>query len=102
LTERLLRPGRFPAPVDAAAVAADWADRGFDCRPFTDPPGRTWTGFVHRTNEVVTVIDGRLELTVGEETVTVGPGDEAFIPKGARHSVRNVHSGTTNWLFGYD
>jgi hypothetical protein len=25
-----------------------------------------------------------------------------FIPKGAVHSVKNVHGATTRWLFGYD
>ncbi len=30
------------------------------------------------------------------------PGDEVFIPKGARHSVKNIHVATTQWLYGYD
>ena len=29
-------------------------------------------------------------------------GDEIFIPRQVRHSVKNVHSATTRWLFGYD
>jgi hypothetical protein len=29
---------RFPRPVDRAAVARDWAARGYDCRLFVDPP----------------------------------------------------------------
>jgi len=29
-------------------------------------------------------------------------GDEVFIPKGAVHSVRNIHTGTTRWYYGYD
>jgi len=24
------------------------------------------------------------------------------IPRGAVHSVRNIHAGTTRWLYGYD
>ncbi len=36
------------------------------------------------------------------ETVTVEPGDEVFIPKGALHSLRNVHHATSVWLYGYD
>ncbi len=69
---------------------------------FTDPPGREWNDFVHDCNELVTVVEGRLEMTVAGETCAVAPGDEVFIPKGARHSVRNVHHATTRWLFGYD
>ena len=57
---------------------------------------------MHGCNELVTVVEGRLEMEVAGETALVGPGDEVFIPKGARHSVRNVHDGTSVWLYGYD
>jgi quercetin dioxygenase-like cupin family protein len=57
---------------------------------------------VHATNELVTVAEGRLEVTVAGKRLVAEPGDEIFIPKGARHSVRNIHSDTTRWLYGYD
>lgn len=98
----LLTKAKFAAPVDRRAVAADWAARGYSCGLFVDPPGREWNGFVHDTNELVTVAEGQLELEVAGETVEAGPGDEVFIPRGAVHSVRNVHEATTRWLFGYD
>jgi quercetin dioxygenase-like cupin family protein len=94
--------GRFAAPVDPAAVRREWQARGYSCIRFTDPPGRAWNGFVHDTNELVTVVEGRLRFTIGHDTVEVGPGDEAFIPRGALHSVLNIHAGTTHWLYGYD
>jgi quercetin dioxygenase-like cupin family protein len=97
----LLIKGRFSAPVDRAAVAADWAARGYSCGLFVDPPGREWNGFVHATNELVTVSEGRLEIEIDGTRLTAGPGDEVFIPKGAVHSVRNLHDGTTRWLYGY-
>ena len=93
---------KFPRPVDSEAVAADWAGRGFSCHDFLDPPGQVWPDFVHRTGELVTVVEGRLELEVAGETVLAEPGDEVFIPEGASHTVRNVHPGRTHWLFGYD
>lgn len=101
MTEYLTRD-RFPAPVDEASVAADWRARGYSCGSFVDPPGRRWEDFVHDCNELVTVVEGRLEMAVAGETVTVEVGDEVFIPKGARHSVRNLHAGTSVWLYGYD
>ena len=93
---------KFAAPVDPRAVAASWKARGYSCHNFTDPPGREWNGFVHATNELLTVVEGRLELTMAGEKLQVGPGDEAFIPRDAVHSVKNVNGGTTRWLFGYD
>ncbi len=98
----LLERNRFAAPVDKAAVAADWRGRGYTCGTFVDPPGQCWDDFVHDCNELVTVAEGRLEMVVAGETVNLGPGDEVFIPKGARHSLRNIHDGTSVWLYGYD
>ncbi len=98
----LLDRQKFAAPLDKAVVAADWHGRGYSCGTFVDPPGQCWEGFVHDCNELVTVVEGRLEMVVAGETVTLEPGDEVLIPKGALHSVRNIHDGTSVWLYGYD
>ncbi|WP_422365486.1 cupin domain-containing protein [Pelagibius sp.] len=97
-----ITPGYFAAPVDAATVAADWKARGYSCHVFDDPPGQSWDDFVHDTNEVVTVAEGRLALVVEARRFVMEAGDEAFIPRGARHSVINIAGGRTRWLFGYD
>ncbi len=96
-----LERGKFPAPLDRAAVAAEWRARGYSCGSFVDPPGRRWEDFVHDCNELVTVIEGRLEMVVSGETMTLEPGDEVFIPKGALHSVRIILHDSTVWLYGY-
>lgn len=90
------------SPPDRQAIAQDWRSRGFSCGLFVDPPGREWLEFVHETNELVTVLEGRLELIIEGEAAALHPGDEAFIPRRCRHSVRNIHHGTTRWLYGYD
>jgi len=99
---RLHVSGKFPLPLDKRAVANEWKKRGYSCDEFVDPPGRTWTGFVHDCNELVTVIEGRLHMTIGDQECIAEPGDEIRIPKGALHSVRNSHPGVTRWLYGYD
>ncbi len=93
---------KFPAPVDRVKVAADWRMRGYSCAVFVDPPGRAWTDFVHGSNELVAVAEGRLEVIVRDVRMVAEPGDEIFIPRGARHSVRNIDSHATHWLYGYD
>jgi quercetin dioxygenase-like cupin family protein len=93
---------RFSPPADQTVVAADWRQRGYSCAWFSDPPGREWRDFRHSTNELVTVVEGRLELTVAGSIYRVEPGDEVFIPRGAVHSVKNSHTSTTRWLYGYD
>lgn len=93
---------KFPVPLDRDQVTQDWRRRGYSCDLFTDPPGREWKDFVHTTNELVTVMEGALKLTIGREEIIAEPGDEVFIPKGVCHSVKNVSSSTTHWLYGYD
>lgn len=93
---------KFRMPVDHGEVVRDWIQRGFSCEQFTDPPRREWRDFVHKTNELVTVTEGRLEVVMHSESYVVEPGDELFIPRGVAHTVRNIHSATTRWLYGYD
>jgi uncharacterized protein YdcH (DUF465 family)/quercetin dioxygenase-like cupin family protein len=93
---------KFALPVDVAVVTRDWIKRGFSCRGFTDPPGQRWSDFVHDTDELVTVVDGRLEVVMHGESWVLEPGDELYIPRGVMHTVHNVHDQTTRWLYGYD
>lgn len=97
----VFRRGYFAVPVARDAVAVNWRARGYDCHDFSDPPGRAWRDFVHDVDEVVTVLSGRLALEMDDVALELGPGDEAFIPRGARHTVRSIAEGRTDWLFGY-
>jgi quercetin dioxygenase-like cupin family protein len=93
---------KFPVPLNRDQVAHDWGSRGYSCGVFTDPPGREWNDFVHMTNELVTVMDGRLKLTIGGEETIAEPGDEVLIPKGVRPSAKNISTSTAHWLYGHD
>lgn len=42
----------------------------------------------HPHEQVTTVISGRIEMTVGEETKTLGPGCGVTIPANMEHSVK--------------
>jgi len=46
--------------------------------------------------------EGRLELTIGKDVLIAEEGDEVFIPRQAVHSVRNINTADSIWLFGYD
>ena len=56
---------KFPVPLNRDQVAQDWGRRGYSCDVFTNPPGREWNDFVHATNELVIVMEGKLKLTIG-------------------------------------
>ena len=93
---------QFSSPVDRDMVAKNWGTRGFSCNLFVDPPGQEWLGFMHATNELVTVVEGLLEVSVDGQVVILKPGDEICIPKYGVHNVINRSDGVTQWLYGYD
>lgn len=87
--------------VDRNAVEQDWAARGFSCDLWVDPPDQCWEDFVHRVDEVVIVVEGRMEFEIDGAVETPEPGRELFIPAGAVHSARNRGNTTARWLYGY-
>jgi len=42
------------------------------------------------TEEIYYILSGSAEMTLGEETRPVGPGDAIAIPPGLRHTIRNT------------
>ncbi len=84
-----------------AEIERDWARRGFSCGLWTDPPGREWRDYRHSVDELLTVLEGELEVEIDGVKYKPKPGEELFIPAGAIHTVRNVGTRTARWLYGY-
>lgn len=82
-------------------ISKRWARDGFSCETWVDPPGQAWEDFVHETDEMVYILEGQIELEVNKNIRKLEPGDEAFIPGHANHSVRNIGGTTACWLYGY-
>ncbi len=87
--------------MDETAVKKAWAQRGFSCEVWTDPPGRVWSDFVHDMDELLMLVEGELEVSLPDKTWRPRIGEEVWIPAGVRHSVRNVGSTPNRWLYGY-
>lgn len=87
--------------IDRKQIATDWRRRGFSCELWTDPPGQCWEDFRHATDELVTVLEGRVEFEIEGEVHHPQAGEELLIPAGAVHSARNIGGTTARWLFGY-
>ena len=65
------------------------------------PPGQRWEGFRHATDELVTVLEGRVEFEVAGQIHRPQVGEELLIPAGAVHSARNVGMAAARWPYGY-
>lgn len=91
---------RVPLP-DSAAFRARWQERGFSCELWVDPPGQVWADFVHAVDELVTVVEGRVEFEFGGRVYCPAQGEELLIPAGTSHTVRNIGRTESRWLYGY-
>jgi len=56
---------------------------------------------MHGVDELVMVVEGSVELELQGEVFQPEIGQEVFIPAGAVHSVRNVGTTMSRWLYGY-
>jgi len=87
--------------IDLDMVRHDWRARGFSCDLWTDPPGQVWDDYVHATDELLMLIEGEIEVSIGGETDCPAIGEEIFIPAGVSHTVINVGAVTNRWLYGH-
>ncbi|MEW6130777.1 MAG: cupin domain-containing protein [Acidobacteriota bacterium] len=55
------------------------------------PPGAAVTAHHHRElEEIYYLIEGKGLMTVGDEEREVGAGDAIYVPRGARHRLKNI------------
>ncbi|MEU0742579.1 cupin domain-containing protein [Streptomyces sp. NPDC006134] len=83
----------------AAALPAAWSSRplgrvGTACVKVLRMDGSPVREESHGADEVLLVLDGRLELVVEGTEVTVEAGEMYRVPAGARHAVRPGSRGT--------
>ena len=84
-----------------AEIAKTWKEKGFSCGLWVDPPGQRWENYRHDTDELIYVLEGMIELEVSGRKRLLQARDEALIPARANHSVRNMGSTESRWLYGY-
>ena len=60
-------------------IKRDWHSRGYSFGVFRDPPGQVWTNFVHRTDELVVLAEGEIEVEIEGKAEKSKIGEEVFI-----------------------
>jgi len=86
---------------DAETVEKDWDARGFSCDLWVNPPDGVWKDYVHDTDELIMVLEGKLEVVLPEETIQLAVGEECLVPQGVLHTVRSKGGEATKWLYGF-
>ena len=89
------------SPVDKKQIKINWNDRNYSCDMFVDFPEQCWEDFTHSVDELVMVIEGKLEVKMQGHIFYPEVGEEIFIPANVNHSVRNIGGTTSKWLYGY-
>lgn len=75
---------------------------GLSVARMTVAPGACTQGHSHpNCNEVIHLIAGEVEQTIGAERFVMTPGDTAFIPPGSRHQTRNLGAGPAVMVIAY-
>ena len=74
--------------MNQEGIRKDWNSRGYSFGVFKDPPGQVWADYVHKTDEIVILVEGEIEIEGKSQLPYIG--DEVFIPANAKHTVRNV------------
>ena len=82
-------------------IRENWESRGYSFGVFKDPPGQVWADFVHRTDELVVLAGGDIEIEIEGKSQPPRIGEEIFIPANSIHTVRNIGKTNNVWYFGY-
>ena len=82
-------------------IRKNWEYSGYNFGFFKDHPGQVWADFVHRTDEIVVLAGGDIEIEIEGKSQQPQIGEEIFIPANSIHTVRNIGKTNNVWYFGY-
>ena len=82
-------------------IRENWESRGYSFGVFKDSPGQVWADFVHRTDELVVLAGGDIEIEIEGKSQQPQIGEEVFVPANSIHTVRNIGKTNNVWYFGY-
>ena len=82
-------------------IKKNWESRGYTFGIFKDPPGQVWADFVHKSDELVVLAEGEIEIEIEGMSQRPQIEEEVFIPANSIHTVRNEGSMWNVWYYGY-
>ena len=91
----------FPNKMNSSKIKENQRSRGYSFGVFQDLPKQVWSNFVHKTNELVVLAEGEIEVEIEGKAYRPEIGEEVFIPANASQTVRNIGSKRNVWYYGY-
>ena len=74
------------AELDREKIAANWVARGFSYDLWKDPHDLRWEEFRHARDELVMVLEGKVEFEIAGKVHHPKVSEELLIPADAIHS----------------
>ena len=66
--------------MNSDLIKQNWNSRGYSFGVFRDRPGQVWADFVHRTDELVVLAEGEIEVEIEGKAERFQIGEMVFIP----------------------
>lgn len=66
--------------IDRQKIEWEWAERGFSCDLWVDPPGRIWADFDHDCEELAMLLAGEEEFEMNGRKYRPEVGEEFWYP----------------------
>ena len=92
-------------------IKTDWESRGYSFGIFRDSPGQVWADFVHKTDELIILAEGEIEIEIDnkkrirvggmvkKETIQLNQNKISFVITDFKNDINVTYSGAVPNLF---
>ena len=87
--------------MNESKIKQEWAKRGYSFGISKNPPSKIWSDFIHATDEIIMLVQGKIEIQFQNKKMIPKPGEEVIIPAGEKHTVKNIGENKNIWFYGY-
>lgn len=87
-------PGSVVAPGHSTAHGPTITGQELEMGWYTEPKGTGAKPHHHKSEQIILVLSGRLQMRVGAETREIGPGEVALVLSDQEHEQKALEDGT--------